>query len=407
MMFQLAWRNLWRNPGRTLVILTAVVIGVWSMVFFGALMRGMVDDMIDNGKSTLTGDIQIHAMGYRDDPSIEQSMAPPKTFEAMVQKLFPKTTRMASRIRVFGVVSNARNSRGITLVGIDPLKEPGVSFIGNTPMEGEFLKPHDDRGILLGRAMMETLGTSTGKKVILMSRDTNNEIVSRAFRIRGSFRAEMQATEKRFAFISLRAARTMLNAHSLVSEIAIKLPPDEDAQAYAELLKTRLSSTGHEILTWQDLLPMFKGYLELFDNFMLIWYGVIFVAMGFGIVNTTLMAVFERIREFGLLKALGMKPLAIVYSVLVESSILLIMGIATGDLIGLAFTGWLAHTGLDLSAFAAGTDYFGISRVIYPKLVTGDLVLSNLVVLVLGILVSLYPALKAARFTPVRAMGTL
>lgn len=407
MVLQLAWRNLWRNPGRTLVILTAVVIGVWSMVFFGALMRGMVDDMIDNGKSTLTGDIQIHAAGYRDDPSIEQSMAHPETIKAMVQTLFPKDTRMAARIRVFGVISNARKSRGITLVGIDPLNEPGVSFIGNTPMEGAFIEPGDDRGILLGRAMMETLGTSTGKKVILMSRDRTNEIASRAFRIRGSFRAEIQATEKSFAFITLKAAQTMLKADALVSEIAIKLPPNEDARAWAEILKTRLSSTGHEILSWQELLPMFKGYLELFDNFMLIWYGVIFAAMGFGIVNTTLMAVFERIREFGLLKALGMKPLAIVSSVLVESSILLMMGIVAGDLLALVFIGWLAHTGIDLSAFAAGTDYFGISRVIFPKLATGDLALSNLVVLVLGVLVSLYPALKTARFTPVRAMGTL
>ena len=126
--------------------------------------------------------------------------------------------------------------------------------------------------------------------------------------------------------------------------------------------------------------------------------------MGFGVVNTILMAVFERMRELGLLKALGMRPGAIVGEVLVEAVFLLLLGTALGNLLGWASVVALAVHGIDLSAMAAGMELFGLSRVVYPVLARGDLVLANAVVLVLGLVVSIYPALKAARFTPVEAM---
>jgi ABC-type antimicrobial peptide transport system permease subunit len=141
------------------------------------------------------------------------------------------------------------------------------------------------------------------------------------------------------------------------------------------------------------------------DGWILIWYVVVFIAMGFGIVNTVLMAVFERIREFGLLKALGMKPWWIIRGVLIESFFLLFIGTALGN--GLGFlTNWIfLQTGIDLSFFAAGAQHFGMSRIIYPSVNPLDIVLANMVVFVLGMLVSLYPASRAARFTPVEALA--
>jgi ABC-type antimicrobial peptide transport system permease subunit len=160
-----------------------------------------------------------------------------------------------------------------------------------------------------------------------------------------------------------------------------------------------------EVHTWQQLLPMVTAVHTMYDSFIFLWFLVVFVAMAFGIVNTTLMAVFERVREFGLLKALGMKPRAIVLEVLTESFFILAIGMMLGNGLGFLTTHILFRKGIDLSALSAGLEFVGMARVIFPIVLSKDIITANLVVFLLGLLVSLYPAIRAARFTPVEAMA--
>ena len=404
MYLQLAWRNIWRNKRRTAIILTAVVIGVWSMILLGSLMRGIAVGMIKNGISTLTGHIQIHHKGYRDDPAIENSISDPRMVEDVLRKVLPQDALWSPRVRVNAVASNARHSSGVTLVGIDPASEARISFIGTAISQGRYLKPDEKNGMLVGEALLEKFETKLGRKLVLMSQDTHREIASRAFRIVGTFRAEMEATEKQYVFVNRRASQKMLKLKDSLSEIAILLPGKPDNPDVTDALKTALPSEKFEVHTWRELLPFQMAYLKILDGFMWIWYLVVFVAMGFGIVNTTLMAVFERMREFGLLKALGMKPWWILREVLTESFLLLITGMAIGNALGFVCIYALSGSGIDLSALAAGAEYAGMTRVIYPAIALRDILMSNFIVLFLGILVSAYPAVKAARFTPVEAM---
>jgi ABC-type lipoprotein release transport system permease subunit len=237
-----------------------------------------------------------------------------------------------------------------------------------------------------------------------MSQDTDKEIASRAFRIVGIFQAELEATEKQFVFVTRPAAQEMLKMGQDISEISLVLPSHQESDRVAADIRAALGSEDFEVDTWRVLLPLMTAYIKIYDGFMAIWYVVVFIAMGFGIVNTTLMAVYERMREFGLLKALGMKPWWIVRGVLTETFYLLVLGMVIGN--GLSLITVLALSGgLDLSALAAGAEYAGMTRIIYPVIITRDLALANLVVLILGLLISLYPAVKAARFTPVQAMA--
>lgn len=404
MYFQLGWRNIWRNPRRTAVILLAVIIGVWSMIFLGALMRGMLEDMVENGISTMTGDIQVHHKGYRDDPVIENSMTDPKVVETTLKNILPPGALWTPRVRVNAIASNARHSVAVTLVGIDPAREVKVSFIGEAVNKGRFLKSDDKFGIVVGKALLDKFETKLGRKVVLMSQDTSREIASRAFRIIGVFRAEMESTEKQFVFVTMPAAKQMLKLKNAISEVSIILPDHKDVNQVTASLRDVLPST-YEVYTWRELLPILNAYLKIFNGFTFLWYIVVFIAMGFGIVNTTLMAVFERIREFGLLKALGMKPWWIIKEVLTESFILLVMGMAIGNVLGFLNIFALSGSGIDLSGLAAGAEFAGISRVIYPAILGRDVIMANLVVFVLGLLVSIYPAVKAARFTPVEALA--
>jgi ABC-type lipoprotein release transport system permease subunit len=405
MYLQLAWRNIWRNKRRTAIILTAVVIGVWSMILLGSLMRGMAVGMIKNGISTLTGHIQIHHKGYRNDPAIENRISDPRVVEDVLRKVLPQDALWSPRVRVNAVASNARHSSGVTLLGIDPASEARISFIGTAISQGRYLKPDEKNGILVGEALLEKFDTRPGRKLVLMSQDTHREIASRAFRIVGTFRAEMEATEKQYVFVNRTASQKMLKLDDGLSEIAILLPGKPDNPDVTDALKTALPSEKFEVHTWRELLPFQMAYLKILDGFMWIWYLVVFVAMGFGIVNTTLMAVYERMREFGLLKALGMKPWWILREVLTESFLLLITGMAIGNALGFVCIYALSVSGIDLSALAAGAEYAGMTRVIYPAIALRDILMSNFIVLFLGILVSAYPAVKAARFTPVEALA--
>ncbi len=404
MFFALSWRNVWRNPRRTFVILMAVTVAVWSMIISGALLRGIGDQLVQDGIATLTGHIQVHERGYRDDPAVERSMNDPDALHGALNAHLPPGTLVADRVRVNGIASNARHSEGVTLVGIDPEAEKKISFIGRSVASGSYLHPDDGFGVLVGKALMDRMETRIGQKLILMSQDAQKEIASRAFRISGVFRAELEATERQFVFITLPAAGNMLKMGRAVSEVCIVLPARDRVEGTAAALRGALP-TDYEVHTWQELLPLTAALLKMYQAIIYLWYLVAFMAMGFGIVNTILMAVMERIREFGLLRALGMKPGWIVEEVLTESFLLLIMGMGLGTCLAVLCAAALSYRGIDLSSLAIGVKLLGLPHVIYPVVLMPDAVLANVVVFVLGLLVSAYPAVKASRFTPVKAMA--
>lgn len=405
MVLRLGWRNVWRNPRRTAVILTAVVIGVWSMVFSNALVRGLAEQMVRTGISTLTGHIQIHQRGYRSDPTVESSITDPDALAQVLAGLLPAGARWTSRVRVNAVASNARHSDGVTLVGIDPAGERGVSFLPGAVRLGSGLEPGDTTGVLIGRALADRFETRVGNKLILMSQDSDKEIASRAFRIVGIYRADSAAPESQLVFVDRASAQSLLGLGRSVSEFSIVLPNQDGVDAVAADLRSALAASSLEVSTWRDLLPLVTASVAMYNGMIWLWNLVAFVAMGFGIVNTILMAVLERTREFGLLQALGMRPWGVVREVLVESVVLLLMGLALGDALGFLSVLALSINGLDLAVFTAGLETLGMPRVIFPVIKAADLLWANAVVIVLGLIVSGYPAARAARITPVEAMG--
>jgi ABC-type lipoprotein release transport system permease subunit len=277
-------------------------IGIWSMILIGALMRGIAVGMVKNGIATLTGHIQIHHKGYRDDPAIENSIFNRQIVAKALSENLPPRAQWSRRVRVNAIVNNARHSSGITMVGIEPLAEAKVSFIGSAISRGRYLAQDDSNGILVGEALLQKFETKIGRKLVLMSQDTTQEIASRAFRIVGVFKAEMESTEKQFVFVTRSASQKMLKldegiSDEGISEISILLSEGYDNLAAYENLKSALPSNQFEIHTWRELLPFQTAYLRILDGFMWFWFLVVFVAMGFGIVNTTLMAVFERMEN--------------------------------------------------------------------------------------------------------------
>jgi ABC-type lipoprotein release transport system permease subunit len=396
----LAWRNLWRHPRRTLMILFAFALGVWSMVVLAAITRGSMEQQLDRSILHLTGHIQIHHPGYRDDPVIEHRMSAPG--ERLAAALAGTEDRAwAARVRVPAVIASERESAGVTLVGIEPARERGLSFIPGAVTDGRYLDSPEDPGLLLGRKLAERLETGLGRRVVLMSQDIGNQVADRGFRVVGLFDTQPQAMEEAYVFVGRAQAQRMLRLDEAISEIAL-MAPNRDRLGPL-LARLRAAAPALEVAPWTEVEPLLVLTQKITDVILVIWYAIVFAAMSFGLINTLLMAVFERTREFGLFQALGMPPRHIVGQVLVESLILLGLALAAGNVLAWATVAAL-EGGIDLSAVAEGMEMIGVAPVIYPAWSAGDLAAANLLVFVLGLAASLYPAWRAARHVPVEAI---
>ncbi len=397
----LAWRNLWRNHRRTFIMLAAISVGVWAMIFMTALTQGMVNDMIEDGISALPGHVQVHHPDYRDDPNITNLIPIPDS-ELSARLEAAGFDRWATRIKVPAVITSERDSRGVMLLGIDPSREQGLTFIDESDLDGRFLESIEDGGIVIGRELADTLETEVGKRVVVMSQNPDNDIADRGFRIVGLFGADMPQYEEGFAFVGKQTLQRLLGVGDFVSEAVVMGDDYRDVTADYERLQA-LFDDSVVVQPWTELDTYLGTMLEVMDGFVLIWVIVIFLALSFGLVNTLVMAVFERVREIGLMLALGMRPSSILGQIIVESMLLLVIGLAIGNVLAWASIEPLKG-GIDISIVAEGMEMMGAAAVLYPQLRMEDVVLANVVVLVLGFLASLSPAWRASRYQPVEAI---
>jgi len=401
--FKLAWRNLWRNHRRTSIMLAAITVGVWAMIFMTALMRGMVDDMLLHGIRSMPGEVQIHHPRYRDDPSINNSIPAPD--EALIEALStPEVVAWTSRVKVPAVISSERDSRGMVLLGVEPGPEIAVSFDADSIVEGRFLESADDRGLVIGSKMAERLESNLGKRVVVMSQDPDNNIADRGFRIVGIYKAKLASLEETYVYAGRSTLQKMLSMGDMVSEVAITGDDYRNVERWYPTIR-KAAGDSVETLPWYESNRYLGSMMAMMDGFVLVWIIVIFLALSFGLVNTLVMAVFERIREIGLMQALGMRPAMILYQILTESLLLLLIGLALGNVIAYA-TIIPLQDGIDISIVAEGMEMMGTSSMLYPALKIEDMVLANVIVIILGLLTSILPAWRAANLDPIRALNT-
>ena len=398
----LAWRNLWRNHRRTIVMVSAITIGVWAMIFMTALMRGMVNDMVRDGIRTLPGHVQVHHPDFRDDPSV-LNLIP--TSDSVLTAAFSQAgfDGWSSRVKVPAVISSERESRGVTLIGVDPALERSLDAVGSEIAEGRNLEDVNDGGVIIGRKLADRLDTEIGKRIVLMSQDPDNEIADRGYRIVGLFEANLEQVEESFVFVAKTTLQKMLRIEDQVTEIAVLASDYRNLEALTEQV-TGLAGENVEVLPWQQLNSYLGGMLKVMDGFVLVWMIVVFLALSFGLVNTLVMAVFERVREIGLMLALGMRPSNILGQIIVESSLLLVIGLILGNALAWASVVPLKD-GIDISAVAQGMEMFGASSILYPEQTLQDTITANVIVLVLGFFASLSPAWRASRYKPIEAIS--
>jgi ABC-type lipoprotein release transport system permease subunit len=311
----------------------------------------------------------------------------------------------AARIRIPAVIMSERETRGIQFVGVDPTRED-ISFLGDVAIEGEGLTDAEDGRVLIGAELARQLETSVGRRLVLITQGLDGRNREAGFRIAGLYDAEGTGLEKQFVFTGVTALQRMVEA-DVVTEVSIKLVEENLAEGEREFsVKAALADffSGLEVMDWQELEPQAAAMFVYVDSAIFIWFLVIMGALIFGLINTLITAVMERIREFGMLRAVGMKGSAVIMQVVIESTLIMFVGVSIGVLLGwLLTTQWLGD-GIDLTQWAQGIEMAGMRSLLTPKLLVKDIVLVTILSLMFGVLAAIYPAWRAVKIKPLEAL---
>ena len=395
---QLAWRNLWRQRRRNLTMLVALSFAVMGVIFLNAFLRGMTAQMADGAINSMVGHVKVLQPGYRDDPGIARSFVLESEWSPEIPA--GQLQGWARRVRVPAVIMSERETRGIEFIGIDPAQE-SISFVADWTIEGEGLQGPDDRRILVGKSLAEQLETAAGRRLVIVTQGADGRSREAGYRIAGLYQSEHSALEKFHVFTGIEAAQALLVSDT-VTEVSVRLT---DEKYQPTVLQSLIATfVGLNVFDWQTLQPMAATMMQLSDAMIYILFIIVMSALVFGLVNTVVTAVMERYREIGMLRALGMRAGAVLLQIVTESTLIMIMGVVIGTAAGGGLCLWLSD-GVDLSAFSEGLEAFGFSsNTLVPTIVPADLAFVVVASLVMGVVASFFPALRAVRLNPLEAM---
>jgi ABC-type lipoprotein release transport system permease subunit len=378
----MAWRNVWRNPRRTGLTLAATVFAVVLVMFSVAMAAGTHEKMIEDSVRVNAGHVQVSGPGYLEKRTLEQFVVYDDALARRIDAT-PGVEGHAPRILSFGLLSRDSSTRGVAVVGIDPSHEATVTTLPDRVREGAFLSPHGRREMVIGGRLAAILGVAIGDEVLLYGIAYSLETAYDLFRVVGIMKLPEANMDRSLAFVSLRDAQEFFVYGPRVSD-------------------------GAEVHTWREEMPELEQLIFLDDAGMYILLAILVVVVGFGILNTILMAVLERRREFGVVLALGLRPAAIFRVVYLESMLLALVGLALG--LALAFPLVLyfeAHPIAVAGDAVAAAELLGMEPQATWKLKPMNPIGSVLTVLGVALVAALYPALKASRGRPVDVLRSL
>ncbi len=402
MLLKLAWRNLWRNKRRSLIVLVSIIVGVAILLINEGFTNGLVYSMLSNQVKTHTSHIQIHRNGFNSDKQIESVLPNSgKVISDLEEHGFVKN--YSKREIAFGLLTSPSGSAGCALTGVEYDKEANITNISQRVIEGSYLTGKS-KEIVIGKKMAEKLDVKIGSKVVMVSNSYEGVVENRLFRISGIYKSTNSNHDKLYIYVNLKDAQEMLALGNNINEIAIVTDDTEKVYNYKEDLIKSLNNDAYEVLSFEDLNPMIMAYIGSYKQMIYIMYMIFVVAALFGIINTMLMSVFERVQEIGILMSLGMKKSKIFMMIIQEALVLGGFGTAIGFISGMIVVLVLSGTGIDFSLFSAGLSSFGLDSTVYPILKVQTILNSLLIMPFATVIGAVYPAIKAVKLAPTDAM---
>ncbi len=398
-LFKMAFRDLGRNRRRSFFSSLALALGLALLLLMAAFIQGEMGSAMDATIRLQSGHLQIRAQSYDESKTSlkwEDLIENPAQVAEQLASLAP--VKVATpRLFASGIVSVRDETAGVRIFGIDPLSEANVPYqLGM--ISGEFLAPDDRQGVLVGQPLAEKLGLNVGDKFSLSANTSNGDVAEQVFTIRGIYSTETNAFDSTTVFLPLAKAQTITQAENHASTIFVLL----NDKAQTEPVVAALQTSKYKVLTWTEMNALIIQYEEFANAYMVSLYLIVLAITATVIVNTLVMAVFERTREIGILSAIGMKGGRIMAMFLAESTLLAVGGIIMGLILGNLVVAYFTKNGFYIGNM--GITGLLIGNTIYTELTLEDTINLTVIALVITLLAGLYPALLAARMEPVEAL---
>jgi len=401
-LLKIAYRDLVRNRRRSLLTLVAIAVGVSLLVFMSGFIQGAITDSIENNIRLQTGHLKIRAASYDEDKvslAWEDLLDNPEELAAQVRGL--DGVEAASPVLwASGIVSTREESVGVRVFGIDPLSDVHAR-IRDGLAAGEYLQPDDRSGVLLGQRLAESLGLAVGDQISLLVNTADEAPDEATFTIRGLYATGVPVYDDSTIFLPLSKAQAFTHTEGRASMILALLKDRELADGLAAALR----APGYTVLTWREMNQVILQAIQAGMGMLYIMYLVVLAVVAVVIANTLLMSVFERIREMGILSALGMKGREILLMFVVEAGILGGVGVVLGVVLGSLGVFYLSRVGLHIGDMATMTTVSAAySDTMYARFAPAETIAVAIAAMVIILLASLYPARFAARLQPVDAL---
>jgi len=345
--------------------------------------------------------LQLHAWGFRDQRLISMALPDPDAIIDSI-RIIPGVKAVSPRTVIEGMGSSPTSSQGVNIVGVDPAAERNATAIPRHLVEGKFFEGTERLPVVIGRKLAEKLGLKMRGKLVLSFQGPDGAIQYGAFRIAGIFDTESNAFDQGTVFVRHTDLAALINTF-MVHEIAVRLTANDSLEAVRRILVARFPTL--QVETWKDLAPELK-ITETTDITMAIFLCIILLALVFGITNTMLMSVMDRVREFGVLMAVGMKRGRVFGMIVLETLFLSITGSAVGVALGALTVSWTSRSGINLAWFSEGLSLWGISSMLFPVVHSPIYGMLGVMVIIAACAAAVYPALKAIRLRPASAIAT-
>jgi len=402
--FRLAWRNIWRQKRRTWLTALAMIFSNILLVFMISLQSGSYDMMINNTLAMFSGQVQIQHDGYKDSQKMRQVVGNIRGLASTIRQKFPQVS-VAARANAFVLVSSEDRSFGTQVVGVEPAHEPDVSTIPGLLAEGRYLDDPNAAEIVIGSVMARNLKVTTGDELTFLGSGRDGSFAAGVVTVVGIFDSGSQDLDRSLAELPLEYFQDAFAMAESGHVIALSVDDLGEVPAMMAPLKEAISvQEGLIVLDWETLNPGLKQAIQADMASAWLMYGVLIILVAFSVLNTQLMSVLERTREFGVIMAIGIKPRRLAMLVLLETFLMALLGLLIGVLLGGLVAAYFAEVGFTYPGMDEMAEKFNMSPVMYPSLKPLSLMLGPLVVFVFCLFAAVYPAMKLYALRPVEAM---
>jgi ABC-type lipoprotein release transport system permease subunit len=401
---RLAWRNVWRQRRRTLLIAAGMGVTMALLVFYDGLIGGFEQAIYGNAIQLLGGNIQVHAPGYNDEAG-RKPLLPMQDPDAVVQaaEAHPDVVVASKRIVTGGLVTNREGAFAVSIIGVETDKEGLITPVADNISKGRYLNPDDGDLIVIGQELANAMEIGVGDRITMVGGSTHEQTRQRTMTVVGIYDVGVPSVEKTTIYTSLNEAQGLFGLDGQVTEVVISLKQIGLEPGVVDSINQ--SAPGYEVTSWETSIPDLKKTMDMKTGVMGAMGVFLLGIAAIGILNLLMMAVFERTREIGIVGALGLKPREITFLFLLEGILIGLLGAALGAILGTLINGILGIYGLNYSQFANLTEYTAlINGSIYPQLVPLKVLKHALTVAIIAALAALYPAIQASQREPAEAL---